>query len=164
MNFPQLSYFSPSFKWELGGDTIHEDKVFETDNEMNTNSLPRPNDLFKQHDIELTRWQSTDRLKSLCKGIDLNHATDDETSKSQSLPRVSHKKEPRAHHRTKPWLNVCQTVTATKGSITAKELIDICEKKKAHFTARQDHEFQGFESIDELLDCMGIAVDKVGTN
>lgn len=145
----------------MGGHTIHEDKVFEADNEMSTKSLPRPNDLFKQHKIELGRWQSTDRLKSLCKGIDLNQTTDDEGTKSQSLPRSTHKKESRVHHRTKPWLNVCATVIATKGSIMSKELIDICEKKKAHFTAHQDHEFQGFETIDELLDCMGVSTQKV---
>ena len=148
----------PSSKWDLGGDTIHEDEIFES--EMAT-TLPSPKELFKKHEVDLSRWKSTDRLKSLCKSIDLNQTTDDEMTKSNSLPRIPQRKEARVHHRTKPWLNVCKTILSTKGCISTKELADICEKKKAHFTARQDHEFQGFETIEELLDCMGVATNKV---
>lgn len=151
----------PSSKWELGGDTIHEEQVYETDNEHKTSSLPRARDMFADHSVDLSRWRSTDRLKSLCKGIDLTQTTDDEVQKSQSLPRSVHRKEGKTHHRIKPWLNVCKTIISTKGFVTIKELVDICEKRKAHFTSRQDQEFQGFESTDELLDCMGVATEKV---
>lgn len=149
----------PSSRWDLGGDVIHEDEVYQTDNEKNT-SLPQLADAFKDRtSIDLTRWQSTDRLKSLCRGIDLNQTTDDE----MSMSLTSHKREVRqSHERIKPWLNVCQTILTSKGKITAKELLGICEKKKAHFTNRQDHDFKGFESIEELFDCMGVSMEKVG--
>lgn len=137
---------------------IHEDEIYQTDNEK-TMSLPRPDDAFKDRtNLDLTRWQSTDRLKSLCNGIDLNQMTDDEVSMAAS----SHRRETRtSHQRTKPWLNVCRTILSSKGKITVKELLAICEKRKVHFTSRQDRDFQGFESIDELFDCLGVAMEKV---
>ncbi|XP_067937019.1 uncharacterized protein [Watersipora subatra] len=152
------SMYRPRTKWDLGGDTIHEDQVFMADS---TNSLPRSKEAFNTHDVNLNRWQSTDRLKSLCKGIDLNQTTDDEGTRSQSMPRNAHRKDAKSHHRTKPWVNVCKTILSTKGIITTRELMDVCEKKKAHFTARQDRDFQGFATVDELLDCYGIAVSKL---
>lgn len=150
----------PSSKWELGGDTIHEDQVYETDNEK-CYTLPRPKDSTITETPDLHRWQSTDRLRSLCKGIDLGQSTDEESSRSQAIPRSSHRREQRSHQRTKPWISVLKSLLATKGSVETKELIEICEKKKAHFTTRQDQSFQGFDTIDELLDCMGVSVDKV---
>ena len=151
----------PSSKWDLGGDTIHEDQVYETDNER-CYTLPRPKDSSFTNPPDPHRWQSTDRLRSLCKGIDLAQSTDDEASRSQaSIPRSAHRREQRAHHRIKPWISVLKSILSTKGCVDTKELVEICEKKKAHFTTRQDQSFQGFDTIDELLDCMGVSVDKV---
>ena len=47
------------------------------------------------------------------------------------------------------------------GKITVAELMDICQKKKAHFSSQQDRDFTGFQTVDEMIDCMGVDMIKV---
>lgn len=142
----------PSSKWELGGDTIHEDEIFQNEAER-TMSLPR---LKNKSEVDISRWASSDQLKALCKGIDLNETMDDEVFVS-----TKEKPDTRESQRPKPWLKICKSILSGKGKITVKDLINVCEKEKVHFTSQQDQDFVGYETAEDMFDCMGISVHKV---
>lgn len=141
-------FLRPSSKWELGGDTIHEDEIFQNEAER-TMSLPR---LRNKSDIELSRWGSSDQLK----GSDMRKTADDDLPVSSA-----EKRDTRSHQRPKPWLKICKGVLSNKGKITTKDLVSICEKEKVHFTSQQDSDFPGYETAEDMFDCMGISVHKV---